>query len=88
VRAPPVPSAPMSGSDGPAQQLAGLFAGGMPTLKKTGGGAARTSHEIQQYFLSDTTQPLHPDLRKRRLYLPRRKHHLDRLLHPRLLPDL
>jgi hypothetical protein len=27
----------MSGSDGPAQQLAGLFAGGMPTLKKTGG---------------------------------------------------
>lgn len=26
----------MSGSDGPAQQLAGLFAGGMPSLKKTG----------------------------------------------------
>lgn len=28
----------MSGSDGPAQQLAGLFAGGMPSLKKTGAG--------------------------------------------------
>lgn len=29
----------MSGSDGPAQQLAGLFAGGMPSLKKTGASA-------------------------------------------------
>ena len=42
VRAPPVPggggaaAAPPPAPDGPASQLAGLFAGGMPTLKKTG----------------------------------------------------